>query len=111
MIAGFTIGVASVAAFFTLVPRKKLHYYVVTRDVDLETTYFFRSDTVPPLRGILRKGSTFEVEGSHSIADYIVLRTVIDHSELQRFAREISPPKSQSIVERQKQYRRQAEPK
>jgi hypothetical protein len=104
LVAGFVVGAVAVAAFFTLIPRKKSHYYVVTTDADLETTYFFRSDTVPPLKGILRKGSTFEVEGRHSIADYVVLRTVIDHSQVQRFAREISPPKSQSIVERQKNY-------
>jgi hypothetical protein len=102
VIIGFLLGATSIAAIITILPRRRIQYYAVTKDIDLDKTYFFRSDTIPPLRGIIRKGSVLEVEGRHSIADYIVLRTVINHSEVQQFTREIPPPRSQSIIERQR---------
>lgn len=58
--------------------------YVLQKDLDLESTYFFGAD--PPLKGKVSAGSKVEVEFRHSRADYVAFRTVIDRDVLTQIA-------------------------
>jgi hypothetical protein len=58
--------------------------YVLRKDLDLGTTYFFGAN--PPLKGKVLAGSKVEVEFRYSRADYVAFCTVVDRDVLTQIA-------------------------
>jgi hypothetical protein len=69
--------------------------YVLTKDLNTEATYFFTPKSTAPVKGVIRAGSEFEVDGRYSNADYIVFRTVVDRQELMAMSTPAPPESTQ----------------
>lgn len=87
-VAGVLLGL-TVAIVFGGAWKAKPREYVLTSDLDLATSYFFAPDA-PQARGTLKAGTVVELQGQHSTADYILVRTVIAHEKFVKIARAVT---------------------
>jgi len=69
--------------------------HVLTRDLDLEATYLFLPKSSAPVKGVIKAGSEYEVDGRYSNADYIVFRTVVDRQQLTSMSKPAPPDSSE----------------
>lgn len=65
--------------------------YLLTKDLDLQSTFFFTPQSSAPVKGVIKAGSEFEVDWRYSDADYVVLRTVVDRKELMSMSKPAPP--------------------
>lgn len=89
-VVSFVIGMAAGVFVAWVVPPRDPERYVLTRDLDLQRTYLFEPKSSAPVRGVIKAGSEFEVDSRHSLADYIVFRSVVERKKLMEIARPIS---------------------
>lgn len=76
--------------------RNNRERYVLNRELDLETSYFFGPDEMTkhptnPAIGTLSQGTELKVEGRHSSACYVIFRTVVDVDVLREHAQPTPP--------------------
>jgi hypothetical protein len=68
---------------------------VLTKDLDIEAMYFFSPKSGAPVKGVIRAGSEYEVDGRYSNADYIVFRTVVDRQQITSMSKPAPPESSE----------------
>jgi hypothetical protein len=76
---------------WALMSKARVERYVLKRDLDIEGMYFFSPKSTAPVKGVIKAGSEFEVDGQYSSADYILFRTVVDRLQLMAASKPAPP--------------------
>jgi hypothetical protein len=93
VVAAFSVGlVLGVVIGWAVASPKEPDRYRLTKDIDLENSYFFVPRSSAPVKGTIKAGSEFEVDWRYSNADYVVFRTVIDRQSLVAVSRPVATP-------------------
>jgi hypothetical protein len=89
---GVIVGAGCMFAFDSTWHRT-LERRELTRDVDIGKECYRRGQ-VPPVEGVLKKGSTFEVQGIKGGAAYVAFETNVDLDRLNDYSVVLARPTS-----------------